>query len=501
MAERERLHERLELKKKKPVYNAYDEDVPGEKGILAQYDEEIDGKKKRRFVLDGSGNSADINAHREDVVGKLKAKSIIINLDMPSQYFPFFFLFIFKIIALFTDGLTNGAEPEVTSDYALNMKIRKPKKKKSKSTRKKSENDDDSFLAPPPAENEDQKSDSNSMEVDSVPAIAPKPKRTYKETSFVDDEDLQDSLALQRRVALKKRKMPKPDVFARQLLEESAAAVAEASTEAETAMVEDDEEGPGLIIDETTEFVANLRAAVIPERKKVKPEATRVTSMAEDMEEDQETEDMEVDQDDQSGHKSITPVPLAKPSSGAQEFSSTGLEEESTMNRGVGATLAMLHQRGLIKRDEEAENKVQLLRDRENFNVQKRLREVEAEEKAKSQRLRDRQSGKFDRMSAREREEHARWENKQRDLQEARDLQQRFKDYRPDVNLEYKDEFGRDMTAKEVRSISAPFPIVDYCSRRTWLMWVFFVRPSRISRINSTERALERPRPRKGLRR
>lgn len=350
------------------------------------------------------------------------------------------------------------------------MKIRKPKKKKSKSTRQKSENDNDSFLAPPPAESEDPQPDSNSMEmeVDSVPAAAPKPKRTYKETSFVDDEDLQDSLALQRRAALKKRKLPKPDVFARQLLEESAAAAAEAETEAETAMVEDDKEGPGLIIDETSEFVANLRAVVIPERKKAKPGATRVTSMAEDMEEaeDQETEDMEVDQDDQSGHKSTTPVPSTKPPSGALEFSSTGLEEESTMNRGVGATLAMLHQRGLLKRDEEAENKVQLLRDRENFNVQKRLREVEAEEKAKSQRLRDRQSGKFDRMSAREREEHARWENKQRDLQEARDLQQRFKDYRPDVNLEYKDEFGRDMTAKEVCSISD----CELFLRRSWLI-------------------------------
>lgn len=55
---------------------------------MTQYDEEIDGKKKKRFVLDGSGNSADINAHREEVVEKLKAKSIIINLDMPSQYPP-----------------------------------------------------------------------------------------------------------------------------------------------------------------------------------------------------------------------------------------------------------------------------------------------------------------------------------------------------------------------------------------------------------------------------
>lgn len=292
------------------------------------------------------------------------------------------------------------------------------------------------------------------MEIDPASAAAPKPKRSYKETSFVDDEDLQDSLALQRRAALKKRKMLKPDAFARQLLEDAAAVAAEASIEAETAMVEDDEEGPGLIIDETTEFVANLRAVVIPERKGSKPVVVRITSMADDWVEPQDgdVEDMEVDQDESSDRKSTTPGPPPGPPSGVPEFSSTGLEVEMTMSRGVGATLAMLNQRGLLKRDEEAENKVRLLRDRENFNVQKRLREVEAEDKAKSQRLRDRQSGKFDRMSAREREEHARWENKQRDLQEARDLQQRFKEYRPDVNLEYKDEFGRDMTPKEVRT-------------------------------------------------
>lgn len=68
--------------------------MPGEGGILAQYDDEIDGKKKKRFVLDGSGNSADINAHREDVVEKLKAKSIIINLDIPSQYPSTLFFFL-----------------------------------------------------------------------------------------------------------------------------------------------------------------------------------------------------------------------------------------------------------------------------------------------------------------------------------------------------------------------------------------------------------------------
>ena len=81
--------------------------------------------------------------------------------------------------------------------------------------------------------------------------------------------------------------------------------------------------------------------------------------------------------------------------------------------------------------------------------MQKKLHELEAEEKAKAARLKDRQSGKFERMSAREREDHARWENKQRDLQEAREMQQRFEGYKPDVNLSYKDEFGREMSQKE----------------------------------------------------
>jgi U4/U6.U5 tri-snRNP-associated protein 1 len=451
----------MELKKKKPVYNAYDDDEHGERSILAQYDEEIDGKKKKRFVLDGSGNSADINAHREEVIEKLKAKPIKITLDLPSQY-PQSCYCDSRGYWCTTDRKSTIAEPEVVSDYAMNTSIRKSKKKKSKSTRKKSEDDDS--LAPPP-ENTQEVPDNNSMEVDLAPASAPKPKRTYKETSFVDDEDLQDSLATQRRAALKKRKILKPDAFARKLLEDAAAVAEEVLDEAENAMV-DDEEGPGLIIDETTEFVANLRAAVIPERKNIKVEASRITSMADDWVEplDGDIEDMEVDSvdevDGKVGHKSNNTAP--GPPDGAPEFSSTGLEEEMTMSRGVGATLAMLNQRGLLKRDEEAENKVQLLRDRQNFNVQKRLREVEAEEKAKSQRLRDRQSGKFDRMSAREREEHARWENKQRDLQEARDLQTRFKEYRPDVNLQYKDEFGRDMTPKEVCYFQ--FPFIFWCT-------------------------------------
>jgi U4/U6.U5 tri-snRNP-associated protein 1 len=53
-------------------------------------------------------------------------------------------------------------------------------------------------------------------------------------------------------------------------------------------------------------------------------------------------------------------------------------------------------------------------------------------------------------MSAREREEHARWENKQRDQQESRQMADVFnREYKPDVQLKYVDEHGRLMNQKE----------------------------------------------------
>ena len=290
------------------------------------------------------------------------------------------------------------------------------------------------------------------MDVDSTPTSAPLPKRTFEETSFIDDDDLQSSLSLQRRAALKKRKFLKPDDMARQLREESAAD--------DVAMKdEEDDDEPGLVIDETSEFVATLRAPTIPERRKARPTPAAAapapeTPTAEDSppsDAGSPPEKMNIDSPNDT-----TDAPARSPSPPPPEISSTGLEEETTMTHGIGATLAMLNQRGLLKRDDQAAAKISLQRDREKFRTAKRLREIEAEEKAKSQRLRDRQSGKFDRMSAREREEHARWENKQRDLQEAKEMAARFREYKPDVNLSYKDEFGREMSQKEV-CLNHPF--------------------------------------------
>jgi len=168
-----------------------DVDEAGEKSILAHYDEEIEGKKGKRFTLDGMGSTTE--AMREGVsLQKMKPK--VFSLDILSKS---------TILHSFADRLlTKSLDDEPKSDYldVSEIKIKKPKKKKAKSTRQRAVDEDDIF--PEVAAADTPQQDGNSMEVDQ-PIVTK--KRTFNDMSFVDDEDLQASLAAQRRNALKKR--------------------------------------------------------------------------------------------------------------------------------------------------------------------------------------------------------------------------------------------------------------------------------------------------------
>lgn len=59
LKESERLAEKLELKKKKAVYNPMDDAFDGDSNLLKQYDETISGKKRKYFTLDGQGRKAE----------------------------------------------------------------------------------------------------------------------------------------------------------------------------------------------------------------------------------------------------------------------------------------------------------------------------------------------------------------------------------------------------------------------------------------------------------
>ena len=83
LREREKLQEKLDLKKKKPVYNPNDvDDETGDRSILAHYDEEIDGKKGKRFTLDGTGSTVETLA---ELGASKQMKPKAISLDFLSK--------------------------------------------------------------------------------------------------------------------------------------------------------------------------------------------------------------------------------------------------------------------------------------------------------------------------------------------------------------------------------------------------------------------------------
>lgn len=427
LRDREKLQEKLELKKKKPVYNPNDDIESDEKGILAHYDEEIDGKKKgKRFTLDGQGSTTE----SRDVAmqgSTMKARAKPISLDILSKPLSRAIYLVYP--------LTSDVEDEPKSDYLdiSEIKIKKLKKKKSKSTRQKAVDEDDIFPVTQPAI---LPTDDGPMDVD-LPTAAVK-KRTFDDASFVDDDDLQASLAAQRREALKKRKRVRPEDIARQLREE-------------TSQPEEDarEDVNGLVIDETSEFVANLQKPVAEERRAgARPRPTdAVTAMDEDSDEDgdinmkQSYADVEDEEELKARLQRVIAV--------SDDLATTGIEEESTIATGIGSTLKLLKDRGILKTAESGDLNA-IFRDKQLFLAEKQRREAAAELKARTQREKDRATGRLDRMSAREKEEYARQQNNYRDQQESRQLAEHFnKEYRPNVELKYVDDHGRLMNRKE----------------------------------------------------
>ncbi|KAF5869676.1 putative dna binding protein sart-1 protein [Botrytis fragariae] len=410
LREREKLSDKLELKKKKPVYNPNDDDDSGDRKILAQYDEEIDGKRGKRFTLDGMGSTTEAATVNSASTSKSKAKT-------------------------FSLDILKDDEPK--SDYLdiSDIKVRKPKKKKAKSTRQKAVDEDDVFPESEPAASNGDNADAMDVDQGSKPIVK---KRTFEDMSFVDDDDLQALLATQRRNALKKRQKLRPEDFAQRLRDEASATPA------------DNEEGndSGLVIDETSEFVANLQKPVAPEPKKrsvSRPDA--VTSMGADSDDDGDVQMNESYANIEDDEDRLARIKREEETKDA--IANNGLEEEATLEKGLGSTLKLLRERGILKTSESGDVAT-IFREKQMFLAEKQRREAEAERRAKAQRERDRTTGRLDRMSARDREEHARQQNTMRDQQESRQLAEHFnKEYKPNVELKYVDEYGRNMNQKE----------------------------------------------------
>lgn len=414
LAESERTKERLDSKKRKRAYDPNDMDESGQQSILAQYDEEIDGKKRKVFTLDGQGRTVEETQKIKDD-GTLGQSKVKISLDLLQEDTPI-------------------------SDYVdpSEVKIKKPKKKKKeKKSRKKAIDDDDIFPMPEPAAPQE----TGGMDVDQAEAAPPKKKIVE---DFIDDEDLQANLAMQRRAALKKRKKMKPEDLARQLREEAS------ETPDVMDTVENTEDEPGLVIDETSEFVANLQGpAERPERQRKKSSQPRSRAVSEAANGVDEEGDVDMDKSYAEVEEAQERAAREARSVSVPDITTTGLDEEETVDRGIAATLHLLKQRGQIAEANGGELNQRHI-EHQRFLAEKQKMETDAEMRAKLQRERDRRSGRLEHMSAREREALAQKANQDRDRLESRKMADIFnKEYKPNVELKYIDEFGRRMNQKE----------------------------------------------------
>ena len=412
LRDKEKREERLKLKRKKPAYNPMDDDGSGERRILAQYDEETDGKKRKLFTLDGQGNTSGAAAIP---LGKASSNANGVKITFDIE------------------------EDRPASDYMdiTEVKIKKPKKKKSKHSRKKAADEDEIFPVGETANAATQES----MDVDQDEAngaTSRSNQRRFEDASFIDDDDLQATLAAQRRAALKKRKQSKAEGLIPNLRDGESASPVDPEIE----------EGiePGMLIDTTSEFVGNLHQTVESDDegspKPLKSSANGATAAS-----PEEDDDVEMKESLSPATEGVNERASSIPA--GPQLSATGIEEEKSAGAGIGATLKLLRERNLIE-NSNPETKINALRQSEHFKAELRKRHADLDRKAKDERDQLRRTGRWDRMTKRDQEEYAQRENRNREAIESRLAQELFsKEYKPNVELKYVDEFGRQMNQKE----------------------------------------------------
>jgi len=276
--------------------------------------------------------------------------------------------------------------------------------------------------------------------------------------ALLDDEELQASLARQRRlksrkaiVELKNRALLNTDGIENGM-------DLDGNVSPGLPVKEEDVEDntTGLVLDDTSEFVRGitLQPALPPKREKssgtpLPPQPSSSTLPGVPKREDVgsiteltvESNGMDVD-DLEEGEEDarILSGDVKKEEDETDAILEGTSGGELLVSRGIGATLALLKQQGLVKPMSEEEMKAE----REYKEKQKWLAKRREDE---ARIIAARQASK---AAGSSKDQHQReLENRQREKEQAtRDLD-RFKNYKPNIDIKYTDEFGREMTKKE----------------------------------------------------
>ncbi|KAG7089595.1 hypothetical protein E1B28_011262 [Marasmius oreades] len=417
MAEEERRKKNQELKVKKRDYTGYDDDefVEGNQGmkrsVLSKYDDDIEGPMETGFRLGSS-----IVSKREAIEQEKHASAASVNKSLLS-----------------IDYIKN----QETTDY---LKEGDPGFKKFKKSKKQRP----SRRAPAEAD----LADENDMEVEQQPIVRD------LDANFVDDDELQAALARSRRARLNKPKKLSPEELAKKIAQRRAEETNTPIKVEDDVKMEDseDEEPGGLTFDDTSEFIRNVGNNPIVvkregKRESVPPPAPRSPSRDISMAPgDQVLDEIEAgevvvkEEDEEDEMAILDQIEEAIKSTEAEEAANDGVgtSNEQTFKSGMASTLNILRQQGILATptaDLKDREKTQLQRDLWLSQQRRKVTERELE------RLQARGGNKD--QATRE------YENRSREQQEARDNLESFKQYKPDVNIVYYDEFGRELTPKE----------------------------------------------------
>ncbi|KZO91587.1 SART-1 protein [Calocera viscosa TUFC12733] len=417
----EKDQKRHELKTKRQDYKGYDDEEFaggefGKRSVLAKYDEDINGASESGFRIGGPSRPTKKSQRAVEEAAAAAVNKTLLSIDYSKNL-------------------------EIT-DYLKESEVgfKKPKTKKKRSTRK-VEVDPDLVAPNDTSTTNGEHKEQDAMDVDVKPIVSA-PRVRDLDANFVDDDELQAALARSRRARTAKVKKWAPEEMVRQLIEDKK----------EIKMEPEDSEAPaednGLTFDDTTEFIRNvaLQPVVVKLQTQPKREPQDTTSAPsprvkdEPMDEDEvmsELEAGEVDEDEEMNDEEM----LQAIESVIQEAEAAVKEEE--VNREIGITdepmlqgaglagaLSLLRQQGLIaKADTSATDREKIQRERDTWLAEHRrriaIREVD--------RMRSRGGNSAQGTSA----------------SDAREVARLYESYKPDVNIEYHDEFGRTLTAKE----------------------------------------------------
>lgn len=455
LADYERDRAAKERKRKaKEQYTGYDDEefeegrIGKKRDVLSKYDDAFMGAGSTEgFRLGGSSSNAEASRKRKMEESAIKDDGDDASATVNRQL-------------LSLDYATNFE----VSDYATEDTTFKKKKKKVKRSTRRVEGEGE---------------EAGGMEEHSKAPVTI--DRTVDE-NLVDDDDLQLALARQRRQTAKARGGRRADDVAAQVL----AIKREQEEQAPT-----DVNDGGMTFDDTSEFVRNVSLDNLQQvKREPRAASTMTTTMAATSAtagaaspEDVKPRVIEL----QTGGAGADDVEMANGDDDSDD-EEEGMLAEMALRQGL--TLEEMRAKmdeDLVKREQDEANGVGpdaavptaeqlnsgglagvLANLRNTGALQKRTAEDNERERIQRERdlwLADHRrrvaERELERIKARggaKDQAQREWENKVREQQEAREAVKEFENYKPDINIQYTDEFGRIMNKKEAwKSLSHIF--------------------------------------------